>query len=80
MVFLVIVLHIGGDYSEHTTRPPQTRGAKEQSQDARDNEDPLKRLPPDSIYRLTVKDQLGDPYPLSQYAGKVTLVVNTACL
>lgn len=37
-------------------------------------------LPPDSIYRLEVKDMLGDPFSLSAYAGKVTLVVNTACL
>jgi len=36
-------------------------------------------LPDDSIYRLTVFDQIGDPFPLMDFAGKVTLIVNTAC-
>jgi hypothetical protein len=36
-------------------------------------------LPPNSIYRLSVKDVFDEMVSLKQYAGKVTLVVNTAC-
>jgi hypothetical protein len=36
-------------------------------------------LPPNSIYRLSVNDELGEPWSLGDYAGKVTLIVNTAC-
>jgi glutathione peroxidase-family protein len=37
-------------------------------------------LPVHSIYRLSMKDANGMIQSLSQYIGKVTLVVNTACL
>lgn len=36
-------------------------------------------LPPNSIYRLEVEDQHGKLVSLRQYAGNITLVVNTAC-
>jgi glutathione peroxidase len=36
-------------------------------------------LPPNSIYRLSVKDVFDEMVSLKKYAGKVTLVVNTAC-
>lgn len=36
-------------------------------------------LPPDSIYNLKVEDQHGEMVSLRQYAGNITLVVNTAC-
>lgn len=36
-------------------------------------------LPPDSIYNLEVEDQHGKLVSLRQYAGNITLVVNTAC-
>jgi glutathione peroxidase len=36
-------------------------------------------LPPNSIYRLSVKDVFDEMVSLKEYAGKVTLVVNTAC-
>ena len=36
-------------------------------------------LPADSIYRLSVENQQGELVSLRQYAGNVTLVVNTAC-
>ena len=36
-------------------------------------------LPPDSIYRLSVEDAHGALTSLWEYAGRVTLVVNTAC-
>jgi hypothetical protein len=36
-------------------------------------------LPPNSIYRLSVKDVFDEMVSLKRYAGKVTLVVNTAC-
>ena len=37
-------------------------------------------LPPNSIYRLDMPDVHGKKVSLSQFAGMVTLVVNTACL
>jgi len=36
-------------------------------------------LPPNSIYRLSVKDSNGAVVSLAKYAGMVTLVVNVAC-
>ena len=36
-------------------------------------------LPPDSIYRREVENAQGKFTSLLEYAGKVTLVVNTAC-
>ena len=36
-------------------------------------------LPPDSIYNLEIEDQQGKLVSLRQYAGNITLVVNTAC-
>ncbi len=36
-------------------------------------------LPPDSIYNLEVEDNQGHMVSLRQYAGNITLVVNTAC-
>lgn len=36
-------------------------------------------LPPDSIYRTTVKDIHGTAQDLMQYSGSVSLVVNVAC-
>jgi hypothetical protein len=36
-------------------------------------------LPQNSIYRLTVKDLHGETVRLSQFAGLVSVVVNTAC-
>jgi glutathione peroxidase len=36
-------------------------------------------LPEESIYRLSVEDHFGEMVSLLQYAGNVTLVVNTAC-
>jgi hypothetical protein len=36
-------------------------------------------LPDDSIYRLVMEDIHGEVISLSQFAGMVTLVVNTAC-
>jgi len=38
------------------------------------------RLPSNSIYRLAVPNIVGEMTSLHQYAGQVTLVVNTACL
>ena len=39
-----------------------------------------RRLPFNSIYRLSVLDAQGQPTMLDRFYGKVTLVVNTACL
>ena len=39
-----------------------------------------RRLPFNSIYRLSVQDAQGQLSMLDQFYGKVTLVVNTACL
>lgn len=36
-------------------------------------------LPANSIYRASVEDDAGTLRSLSEYAGKVALVVNTAC-
>lgn len=36
-------------------------------------------LPPNSIYNLEVENQQGKLVSLRQYAGNITLVVNTAC-
>jgi hypothetical protein len=36
-------------------------------------------LPHNSIYRVSVKGADGDQVPLEQFAGMVSLVVNTAC-
>jgi glutathione peroxidase len=49
-----------------------------------DGTDPVVRsmqavLPPNSIYRLSVKDVMDEMVSLKEFAGKVTLVVNTAC-
>ena len=37
-------------------------------------------MPVDSIYRLSVLDAQGETTHLDRFAGKVSLVVNTACL
>lgn len=42
------------------------------------SESPM-QLPFDSIYRLSVVDQLGNQFSLSKFVGKYTLIVNTAC-
>ena len=39
----------------------------------------VKVLPDDSIYNLQVENQQGEMVSLSQYAGNVSVVVNTAC-
>ena len=39
----------------------------------------IRMLPSNSIYRLVVPDANGRDFDLSQFAGRVTLVVNTAC-
>lgn len=39
----------------------------------------LAKLPPNSMYHLSVGDQDGGEVSLMDYAGKLTLVVNTAC-
>lgn len=36
-------------------------------------------LPPDSIYKLSVKDMQGSTVSLEQYHGLVTMIVNVAC-
>jgi hypothetical protein len=36
-------------------------------------------LPPNSIYRISVMDVYDEMVSLKEFAGKVTLVVNTAC-
>jgi hypothetical protein len=36
-------------------------------------------LPPNSIYRLSVMNVFDEMVSLKEFAGKVTLVVNTAC-
>jgi hypothetical protein len=42
-------------------------------------DDLLMKLPEHSIYRLTTMDIMGNLHDLSQYIGKVTLLVNVAC-
>jgi hypothetical protein len=37
-------------------------------------------LPPNSIYKLSVEDNLGKMLSLEKYHGMVTLIVNVACL
>lgn len=53
---------------------PKTRGGVRSAAVAA-----LSQLPPNSIYRLSVVDANGAMQSLAQYAGMVTLVVNTAC-
>ena len=89
-LFVVVLLQLHQNPSSVTGKVRSRRDAVDQkrkppvsSAGHHDKEiqifDPHADLPPDSIYRLTVKDQLGDPFPLIDYAGKVTLIVNTAC-
>lgn len=40
---------------------------------------PRVELPSNSVYRLTTTDHLGGLFDLKQFAGQVTLIVNTAC-
>jgi len=40
---------------------------------------PHAHLPENSIYRLTLTDVTGNQVDMSQFAGMVSLVVNTAC-
>lgn len=53
-------------------RAPKTRGAIRRAAASL-------LLPPNSIYRLHVADGRGATASLLQYAGAVSLVVNTAC-
>jgi len=41
--------------------------------------EPHPHLPQNSIYRLTIPDVTGNRVDMSQFAGMVSLVVNTAC-
>lgn len=73
--------HHSGDGSNHHHRVAAAAAVGEpallRSRKATANR--IAALPPDSIYRLTVPDADGHDYSLSQHAGQVTLVVNTAC-
>lgn len=74
LVFLVTLLQINVEPA-----PARVRHGREDHALAVVDEFHGLNLPPNSIYRMTVEDSLGDPVSLADYAGKVTLVVNTAC-
>lgn len=69
-VMMVKVHHSPKMRGGHQRQPYHHRGAT-----LRD----VALLPPDSIYRLTVENAHGALTSLMEYAGRVTLVVNTAC-
>jgi hypothetical protein len=71
LVFLVTLLQV------HS--PVENAGMLLRSQKAA-RERAIRMLPSNSIYRLAVPDADGRDVDLSQFAGRVTLVVNTACL
>jgi hypothetical protein len=71
LVFLVTLLQV------HS--PVENAGMLLRSQKAA-RERAIRMLPSNSIYRLAVPDAAGRDVDLSQFAGRVTLVVNTACL
>ena len=81
-VFFVIVLFVltGQVHFHHpkTTTTTMTRGGSAAAA-ARRAASILRVQPRNSIYRLSVTDSLGTVQSLEQYAGMVTLVVNTAC-
>jgi glutathione peroxidase len=65
VVFLISMVHI-----QHSSKDRGSTNMLRSMQEV---------LPPNSIYRLDVFDVFGEMVSLKRYAGKVTLVVNTAC-
>lgn len=71
-------VNIRGTASKNVKEEQQKR-TNEETTDGSDKSS-IRRLPENSIYRLSVTDIYGELVSLSRYIGKVTLVVNTACL
>jgi hypothetical protein len=69
MVLLVMILQLRLYNSENNAYEPNLRRREQ-----------LRRIPYNSIYRLSVSDAQGQSTSLERFFGKVTLVVNTACL
>lgn len=70
LVFLVTLLQVHSPVENAGQLLRAQRSARERA---------LRMLPSNSIYRLVVPDAAGNDFDLSQFAGRVTLVVNTAC-
>jgi hypothetical protein len=70
LVFLVTILQAHSPVENAGQLLRSHRAARERA---------TRLLPANSIYRLVVPDAAGNDFDLSQFAGRVTLVVNTAC-
>jgi glutathione peroxidase len=81
IAFIVAIATLTYDQNGVNSRRsrPKIRVAREKMGDLEIRPRLAPPLPEDSIYRLSVENQFGDMVSLRQYAGNVTLVVNTAC-